>query len=70
MPVFMVTLKDGADAAKLEDAKKKVTDEGGKITHESKLIKSFTAEFPPDSAHTLEEDDHVHVEADKEVTTQ
>ncbi|KAK3079627.1 hypothetical protein LTS18_004381 [Coniosporium uncinatum] len=50
--------------------KKKVTDQGGKITHESKLIKSFNAEFPGDSTHTLSTNDHVTVEADQEVTTQ
>lgn len=36
-----VSLKDGADVAQLEKAKKDVTDNGGKIVKEFKLIKGF-----------------------------
>jgi hypothetical protein len=37
-----VTLKPDASHEKLEEAKKQVTDKGGKITHEFSLIKGFT----------------------------
>ncbi|KAF2736787.1 hypothetical protein EJ04DRAFT_510890 [Polyplosphaeria fusca] len=70
MPAFNVTLKSGASPSELESAKKKVTDEGGKIINEFTLIKGFTAEFPADAVHTLETNDHVTVEADSEVKTQ
>ncbi|KAI4844562.1 hypothetical protein E4T44_06121 [Aureobasidium sp. EXF-8845] len=70
MPSINVSLKDGADASKLDAAKKQVTDQGGKITTEFKLIKGFTAEFPEDKVHTLSSDDHINVENDGEVRTQ
>ncbi|CAD0100106.1 unnamed protein product, partial [Aureobasidium mustum] len=47
MPSINVSLKDGADASQLDAAKKQVTDQGGKITTEFKLIKGFTYAFPP-----------------------
>ncbi|KAL0264929.1 hypothetical protein SLS55_000883 [Diplodia seriata] len=70
MPVINVTLKEGASADQLDNAKKQVQDQGGKVTHEFKLIKGFTAEFPEDSVHSLETNDHVTVEADQVVKTQ
>ncbi|THY35621.1 hypothetical protein D6D01_01178 [Aureobasidium pullulans] len=51
-------------------AKKQVTEQGGKITTEFKLIKGFTAEFPEDKVHTLSSNDHINVENDGEVRTQ
>lgn len=35
-------MKEGSTVEKLEEAKKAVTDSGGEITHEFKLIKGFT----------------------------
>ncbi|KAG9535429.1 hypothetical protein KCU79_g21687, partial [Aureobasidium melanogenum] len=66
MPSINVSLKDGADASQLDAAKKQVTEQGGKITTEFKLIKGFTAEFPEDKAHTLSSNDHINVENDGE----
>ncbi|KAI5211620.1 hypothetical protein E4T42_08156 [Aureobasidium subglaciale] len=51
-------------------AKKQVTEQGGKITTEFKLIKGFTAEFPEDKVHTLSSNEHINVENDGEVRTQ
>ncbi|PSN71288.1 hypothetical protein BS50DRAFT_570681 [Corynespora cassiicola Philippines] len=70
MPAVNVTLKSGASPDELEAAKKKVTDQGGKITNEFTLIKGFTAEFPPDKVSALETNEHITVEADSEVKTQ
>lgn len=70
MSAFNVTLKAGAKPKELENAKKTVEEQGGKITHTFKLIKGFTAEFPPDTVHALKSNDHITVEADGEVTTQ
>ncbi|KAI9686321.1 MAG: hypothetical protein M1820_010645 [Bogoriella megaspora] len=70
MPAINVSLKDGADAAELDKAKQTVEEQGGKITHNFKLIKGFTAEFPADKVHTLSSNDHINVEADQEVKTQ
>jgi len=39
---LQVSLKDGADASELDKAKKQVTDQGGKVTKELKLIKGFS----------------------------
>lgn len=66
--------------------KQEAIDQGAKITHESKLITSFTygclvlqdssdtnvgrAEFPKDKVHTLSSNNDVSVEADQEVKTQ
>ncbi|KAK1088172.1 hypothetical protein LTR33_000682 [Friedmanniomyces endolithicus] len=65
-----VSLKDGASADQLDAAKKQVTDQGGKITNEFKLIKGFTAEFPADKVHSLQSNEHLNVEADGQVKTQ
>jgi hypothetical protein len=46
-----VSLQDGADASKLEAAKKTVTDQGGKITKEFKLVKGFTYVLPSPITH-------------------
>ncbi|KEQ95138.1 hypothetical protein AUEXF2481DRAFT_5379 [Aureobasidium subglaciale EXF-2481] len=70
MPSINVSLKDGADASQLDSAKKQVTEQGGKITTEFKLIKGFTAEFPEDKVHTLSSNEHINVENDGEVRTQ
>ncbi|EMC96626.1 hypothetical protein BAUCODRAFT_34001 [Baudoinia panamericana UAMH 10762] len=70
MPTINVSLKDGAAADQLDAAKKQVTDQGGKIVNEFKLIKGFTAEFPEDKVHTLSSNEHLNVENDGKVTTQ
>ncbi|KAF2870701.1 hypothetical protein BDV95DRAFT_574375 [Massariosphaeria phaeospora] len=70
MPAVNVTLKSGVSASELDNAKKQVTDQGGKITNEFTLIKGFTAEFPEDKVHSLATNDHITVEADSEVKTQ
>ncbi|TKA83915.1 hypothetical protein B0A55_00179 [Friedmanniomyces simplex] len=69
MPSINVSLKDGASADQLDAAKKQVTDQGGKIVNEFKLIKGFTAEFPADKVHTLQSNEHLNVEADGQVKT-
>ncbi|KAF1823312.1 uncharacterized protein K489DRAFT_355243 [Dissoconium aciculare CBS 342.82] len=63
-----VSLQDGADASKLEAAKKTVTDQGGKIIKEFKLVKGFTAELPDDKVSALSSDEHINVEADKQIS--
>ncbi|KAK5175557.1 uncharacterized protein LTR77_000696 [Saxophila tyrrhenica] len=70
MPSINVSLKEGAGADKLEEAKKNVTDQGGKITHEFKLVKGFTADIPDDKVSTLQSNEHVNYEQDSKVTTQ
>jgi len=65
-----VSLQSGADVSKLEEAKKKVTDQGGKIVNEFKLVKGFTAELPDDKVSVLETDSHINVENNGEVKTQ
>ncbi|OCL05859.1 hypothetical protein AOQ84DRAFT_390585 [Glonium stellatum] len=70
MPTYNVTLKQGATDDDLQKAKKEVTDQGGKIVNEFKLVKGFTAEFPEDSVHALKSNDQITVEADSVVTTQ
>ncbi|GAB1742114.1 hypothetical protein NU219Hw_g7501t1 [Hortaea werneckii] len=65
-----VSLKEGASADQLDAAKKQCSDQGGKIVHEFKLVKGFTAEFPADKVHTLSSNEHINVEDDKQVTTQ
>ncbi|KAI9709029.1 MAG: hypothetical protein M1812_007785 [Candelaria pacifica] len=67
---YMVTLKPGSSPEELEKAKESAKSAGGKITHESTLIKSFNVEVPNDKINTLETNEHVTVEADSEVTTQ
>ncbi|KAF2401917.1 hypothetical protein EJ06DRAFT_581132 [Trichodelitschia bisporula] len=66
----MITLKEGASPGELENAKKTAIDQGGKIVHESKLIKSIQVEFPEDKVHTLSTNDQYTVEADQTVSTQ
>ncbi|KAK3636485.1 hypothetical protein LTR17_014694 [Elasticomyces elasticus] len=70
MPSINVSLKDGASAEQLDAAKKQVTEQGGKIINEFKLIKGFTAEFPEDKVHTLQSNEHLNVENDGQVKTQ
>ncbi|KAI7278737.1 hypothetical protein KC345_g5794 [Hortaea werneckii] len=86
MPTINVSLKEGASADQLDAAKKQCSDQGGKIVHEFKLVKGFTAdtelcadtaflahisaEFPADKVHTLSSNEHINVEDDKQVTTQ
>ncbi|KAF2760543.1 hypothetical protein EJ05DRAFT_498504 [Pseudovirgaria hyperparasitica] len=70
MPVINVSLKEGHSKEKLEAAKQSITDQGGKITKEFKLIDGFTAEIPDDKLSTLESHEGVDVEKDQVVTTQ
>lgn len=70
MSTFNVTLKEGASPEELENAKKTVEDQGGKITHTFSLIKGFTVEFPPNAVYALKSNNHITVEADGKVTTQ
>nr|POE94556.1 hypothetical protein CFP56_16796 [Quercus suber] len=70
MPTINVSLKEGASADQLDAAKKQVTEQGGKIINEFKLIKGFTAEFPADKVHSLSSNEHLNVENDGKVTTQ
>lgn len=68
--IFMVTLKENASPEELEKAKDHAKDQGGKITHDSALLKSFHVEFPEDAVHSLASNEHIDVEADTEVKTQ
>ncbi|KAF2747904.1 hypothetical protein M011DRAFT_486298 [Sporormia fimetaria CBS 119925] len=70
MPAYNITLKDGSSKEELDAAKKKVTDQGGKITNEFTIIPGFTAEFPEDKISVLQSDDKLNVEPDSEVRTQ
>ncbi|KAI9696255.1 MAG: hypothetical protein M1836_005808 [Candelina mexicana] len=67
---YMVTLKPGSSPEELEKAKEAAKSAGGKITHESTLIKSFNVDVPDDKVSTLQTNEHVTVEADSEVHTQ
>ncbi|KAI9747363.1 MAG: hypothetical protein M1815_004289 [Lichina confinis] len=68
--IFLVTLKENASPEELEKAKNHATEQGGKITHESAIVKSFHVEFPEDAVHSLASNEHIDVEADQEVKTQ
>ncbi|KAI9752017.1 MAG: hypothetical protein M4579_005790 [Chaenotheca gracillima] len=68
--IYNITLKEGAPPSELEKAKETAKDQGGEIKHEFTLIKGFTVDFPNDKVHTLQSNDHIHVEADQEVHTQ
>ncbi|KAF1808161.1 hypothetical protein P152DRAFT_254407 [Eremomyces bilateralis CBS 781.70] len=70
MSTVIITLKSGVDANELEKVKNDIRDQGGEITHESKLIKSIHAKFPTDKVHTLATNENWTVEADQEVRTQ
>ncbi|KAK5135653.1 hypothetical protein LTR08_004954 [Meristemomyces frigidus] len=70
MPSIMVSLKENASPDQLADAKKKITDQGGKITNEFTLIKGFSAELPEGQASILSSNEHLNVENDGEVKTQ
>ncbi|KAH9871146.1 hypothetical protein J1614_006721 [Plenodomus biglobosus] len=70
MPQYNVTLKNGASAEDLDQAKQHVKDQGGKIVSEFTLIKGFTASFDDNVFTTLQSNDKVTVEHDGEVTTQ
>ncbi|KAL8750996.1 MAG: hypothetical protein Q9199_006714 [Rusavskia elegans] len=70
MPMYNITLKDGAPADQLSKAKDDAKNQGGEIKHEFTLIKGFTVEFPADRATTLETNEHIHVEQDGAVKTQ
>jgi len=48
-----VSLKDGADASQLDKAKKQVTDQGGKVTKELKLIKGFSYVLPTSASTSI-----------------
>jgi len=70
MPMYNVTLKEGASPEELNKAKEKSKSEGGEIKHEFTLIKGFTVEFPEDKVGVLSTNEHIHVEQDQEVRTQ
>ncbi|KAL8899687.1 MAG: hypothetical protein Q9207_006072 [Kuettlingeria erythrocarpa] len=75
MPMFNITLKEGGNAEELSKAKDTAKSQGGEIKHEFTLIKGFTSriasvEFPANRTHTLETNEHIHVEQDGEVKTQ
>ncbi|KAL8990878.1 MAG: hypothetical protein Q9169_008009 [Polycauliona sp. 2 TL-2023] len=70
MPMFNITLKDGAAADQLSKAKDTAKEQGGEIKHEFTLIKGFTVQFPEDRVTTLETNEHIHVEQDGAVKTQ
>ncbi|KAI8628254.1 peptidase inhibitor I9 [Xylariaceae sp. FL1651] len=71
MPTYIVTCSKDATPEQVELAKKHAQDQGGKITHDYKLIKGFAVEFPADSISTLESYEHVQaVELDQEMRTQ
>ncbi|KAI4186244.1 MAG: hypothetical protein L6R41_003601 [Letrouitia leprolyta] len=65
-----ITLKEGGASEQLAKAKEDAKAQGGEIKHEFTLIKGFTVDFPPDRTHTLETNEHIHVEQDGEVKTQ
>ncbi|KAI4243206.1 MAG: hypothetical protein L6R40_003574 [Gallowayella cf. fulva] len=70
MPMFNITLKEGASPDQLSKAKDEAKNQGGEIKHEFTLIKGFTVEFPSDRVTTLETNEHIHVEQDGQVKTQ
>jgi len=71
MPGYIVTLKSSATDAELNAAKKKATEQGGKIGHTYTLFKGFSVAFDNDAVTTLESDPNVQsVEEDQEVKTQ
>ncbi|KAI0903533.1 hypothetical protein F4824DRAFT_499151 [Ustulina deusta] len=71
MPSYIVTCKSDATPEQVEGAKQHAKDQGGKITHEYKIIKGFAVEFPQDQINTLESYEHVQgVELDQEMKTQ
>lgn len=70
MPIYSITLKEGGNAEQLTKAKEDAKSQGGEIKHEFTLIKGFTVDFPADRTHTLETNEHIHVEQDGEVKTQ
>ncbi|KAK4504947.1 hypothetical protein PRZ48_002910 [Zasmidium cellare] len=47
-----VSLKKDADAAQLDAAKKQVSDQGGKVVNEYKLVKGFT--YVKGQEHTIQ----------------
>ncbi|OQE23160.1 hypothetical protein PENSTE_c009G07679 [Penicillium steckii] len=70
MPLYNVTLKQDSPPEELEKAKDQAREKGGTIKHEYSLIKGFTVEYPEDHVDTLQSSDHIHVEADGNVSTQ
>ncbi|KAK4159188.1 peptidase inhibitor I9 [Cladorrhinum sp. PSN259] len=71
MPSFIVTLKDNASDEDLAQAKQKIKDQGGDITHEYSLIKGFAYTVPEGTVQTLDSEPYVEaVEQDQEVRTQ
>ncbi|KAL9102130.1 MAG: hypothetical protein Q9163_002691 [Psora crenata] len=68
--MFNITLKGGGDEAELKKAKETAISKGGTVKHEYTLIKGFTVEFPNDTVHTLESNEHIHVEQDGEAKAQ
>ncbi|KAL8807205.1 MAG: hypothetical protein Q9182_000887 [Xanthomendoza sp. 2 TL-2023] len=70
MPIYNITLKEGASPDQLSKAKDDAKNQGGEVKHEFTLIKGFTVEFPHDHVTTLETNEHIHVEQDAQVKTQ
>ncbi|KAK0507469.1 hypothetical protein JMJ35_009992 [Cladonia borealis] len=68
--MYNITLKPGASPEQLEKAKESARQQGGTIKHEFTLIKGFTVEFPNETVHTLQTDEHIHVEQDGEARAQ
>ncbi|KAL2040358.1 hypothetical protein N7G274_006801 [Stereocaulon virgatum] len=68
--MYNITLKQGASPEHIDKAKESARQQGGTIKHEFTLIKGFTVEFPNDTAHTLQTDQHIHVEQDGEARAQ
>jgi len=70
MSCYIVSLKDDAPEGKLEEAKQKAIDQGGKIVQDMAALKMFTVEYPEDHITVLAEDEHIAVEKDQVVKTQ
>ncbi|KAL2052016.1 hypothetical protein ABVK25_007708 [Lepraria finkii] len=68
--MYNITLKQGAAPEQIDKAKESARQQGGTIKHEFTLIKGFTVEFPNDTVHTLQTDNHIHVEQDGEARAQ
>ncbi|KAK6831557.1 hypothetical protein RU639_002816 [Aspergillus parasiticus] len=71
MPSYIVTCKEDATDEQVQETKRHVIDQGGKIGHEYKIIKGFSVTFDDDAIVTLESHPHVKaVEEDGIMSTQ
>merc|ERR1712169_151187 len=59
MPTYIVTCKEDCSDDQVAATKQHAKDNGGKITHEYKIIKGFAVEYPEGSVQTLENHEHV-----------